>query len=144
MISFDGKTNNLTGKKKSIKLIIRKIIDDHNKKLKNVEYIMMSDDELLEINIQALKHNYYTDIITFDYSQDELLEGEIYISIDRVKDNAKEYFQEFHVELLRVIFHGILHMVGYKDKTPPEKKKMRQMEEYYLKEYQTIVPRGTI
>ncbi|MBR9859892.1 rRNA maturation RNase YbeY [bacterium] len=100
---------------------------------KPVCYIFLGDEELLSINIQALDHNYYTDIITFDYSDDDdYSHSEIYISVDRVRENAKEFKTEFKTELLRVCVHGLLHLGGYADKTDEESKKMRAAEEHYL------------
>ncbi len=118
-----------------IRNTITRIIKDHRYQLNQIDYIFVNDEDLLQINKDVLKHDYYTDIISFDYTEDKKIEGEIYISIDRVKDNAKKYDQEFHVELLRVIFHGVLHYVGYKDKTKNEADKMREQENKYIKIY---------
>ena len=103
------------------------------KKLGDLQYIFCSDDYLLDINRQYLNHDYYTDIITFDLSEKgHPINAEIYISVDRVQDNAREYGSSIKKELHRVIFHGALHLCGYKDKTPAQEKEMRQMEEKYL------------
>ncbi len=103
------------------------------KKLGDLQYIFCSDDYLLDINRQYLNHDYYTDIITFDLSEKgHPINAEIYISVDRVRDNAREYGSSIKKELHRVIFHGALHLCGYKDKTPAQEKEMRQMEEKYL------------
>jgi probable rRNA maturation factor len=103
------------------------------KKLGALQYIFCSDDYLLDINRQYLNHDYYTDIITFDLSEKgHPINAEIYISVDRVQDNAREYGSSIKKELHRVIFHGALHLCGYKDKTPAQEKEMRQMEEKYL------------
>jgi probable rRNA maturation factor len=91
---------------------------------------------VLEINKQYLAHDYFTDIISFELSApDSPAEGEIYISIDRVRDNAKTIGEPFYRELHRVIFHGTLHLCGYKDKTAAQKKLMRQKEDEYLTSY---------
>jgi len=90
---------------------------------------------LLEINQQFLNHDFYTDIITFDLSEKDSTQAEIYISIDRVKDNAKSLGTSFKSEIHRVIFHGALHLCGYKDKPGVEQVKMRQKEEFYLSKY---------
>jgi rRNA maturation RNase YbeY len=82
-----------------------------------------------------LNHDYYTDIITFDYSENDVVSGDLFISIDRVKDNAKTYCIGFDNELKRVVYHGILHLCGYKDKTEKDEKEMREKENYYLKQF---------
>ncbi len=103
-----------------------------NKALESLNYIFCSDDHLLQINLDYLKHNTYTDIITFDLAEEDRIEGEIYISIDRIKDNSANLGTNFHDELHRVIIHGVLHLVGYGDKTDAEKHVMRGKEDYYL------------
>lgn len=101
-----------------------------------LQYIFCSDDYLLQINRQFLHHDYYTDIITFDLTEESYpINAEIYISVDRVRDNAREFGNSLRRELHRVIFHGALHLCGYKDKNPREQELMRQMEEKYLKLY---------
>lgn len=134
MITYNGSTKVLVGYKKSISSTIKLIAKDNGRKIRQIDFFLISDDELLEINKTALQHDYYTDIITFDYSHDNGdLEVEMYISIDRVKENAEKYKELFHVELLRVMFHGVLHCVGYKDKTKKESSMMREQENKYLK-----------
>ena len=95
-------------------------------------YVFCSDDFLLEINQQFLDHDTLTDIVTFDYTEGTILNGEIYISTDRVADNAKDFNVDFDTELRRVIIHGFLHMCGYGDKTEDEKAHMRKKEDEYL------------
>jgi len=95
-------------------------------------YVFCSDDFLLEINQQFLAHDTLTDIVTFDYTEGTILNGEIYISTDRVADNAKDFNVDFDTELRRVIIHGLLHMCGYGDKTEEEKLQMRSKEDEYL------------
>lgn len=98
-----------------------------------INYIFCSDDYLLEINRQYLDHDYYTDIITFDNSEeDKKLEGDIYVSIDRVKENAKDLNIEFETELRRVIVHGLLHLMGYEDTNGALKQQMRKKEDECL------------
>ena len=110
------------------------------KRLGELDYIFVSDNRLLEINREFLQHDDFTDIISFPLSSPgEPIAGEIYISVDRIRENAREYGISIRTELLRVIFHGALHLCGYGDKTPPEQRKMRQLEEKYL----LSVPRGT-
>jgi probable rRNA maturation factor len=119
-----------------LKLFIKEIFKKEKKKLSGLNYIFCSDKRLLEINRQFLQHDYYTDIITFELSPAGLpVEGEIYISVDRVKDNASQHETTFTRELHRVIFHGVLHLCGYKDKTAVQEKLMREKEDYYLKRY---------
>ena len=90
---------------------------------------------MLEINKQYLKHDYYTDVITFDYSENDKISGDIFISIDRVVDNSKKYSEKKNTEIRRVIIHGILHLIGYNDKLDDEKKIMTEKENYYLKKW---------
>ena len=94
--------------------------------------ILCSDRYLLNINKEYLGHNYYTDIITFDYVENNTINGDLFISIERVKENAKLFNTDFVNELWRVIFHGVLHLIGYNDKTEEEQKLMRGKEDYYL------------
>ena len=118
------------------KEVIRDLFKKEKTRLEQLQYIFCSDEYLLEINKQHLNHNYYTDIITFDLSETpDAVTGEIYISIDRVKENAKTYKVPFKQELLRVIFHGALHLCGYKDKTEKDQALMRKAEDKYLQYY---------
>ncbi len=110
----------------------------YNKKAGDINYIYCSDTYLLEINKKYLKHDYYTDIITFDYSVDNIVSGDIYISVDRVKENAKVFNSVGDREFLRVMIHGILHLVGLNDGTKDEKKEMRDAENTCLNEYFTM------
>ncbi|WP_028377093.1 rRNA maturation RNase YbeY [Leeuwenhoekiella sp. MAR_2009_132] len=97
-----------------------------------LEYVFCSDEYLLQINEQFLKHDTFTDIVTFDYTENKLLNGEMYISTDRVAENAETFGVSFNTELRRVIIHGLLHMCGYGDKTDEEKVVMRAKEDFYL------------
>ncbi|HZE83551.1 MAG TPA: rRNA maturation RNase YbeY [Puia sp.] len=120
----------------SLKVFIASLLKKEKKRLGELNYIFCSDDYLLEINRQFLHHDFYTDIITFDLSNPGLpLNAEIYISVDRVRDNAREFQSSFKNEMHRVIFHGALHLCGYKDKKPAEKQIMRKMEDKYLSLY---------
>ncbi len=102
----------------------------------SLTYVFCSDEYLLGINKEYLKHDYYTDIITFNLANPEQpVEGEIYISLDRVKENAKNIGQSYNNELHRVIFHGALHLCGFKDKTKEEQATMRRKEDEYLNLY---------
>ncbi|PVD51120.1 rRNA maturation RNase YbeY [Terrimonas sp.] len=130
---FPYKKNILTDRNK-LKGFIQQLFKKEKTSLDSLQYIFCSDDFLLQVNKQYLKHDYYTDIITFNLGE-KAVEGEIYISIDRVKDNATTYKTSFKRELHRVIFHGALHLCGYKDKLNEEKKVMRAKEDRYLQEY---------
>ncbi len=126
-----------------LKDVIISLFRQEKKPLAELNYIFCSDRRLLEINRQFLQHDFYTDIITFPLSDPgHPINGEIYISVDRVRDNAATFGSSIQRELLRVIFHGALHLCGYKDKTPREKKLMRKMEDVYLELFN--VPRGNI
>lgn len=112
---------------------LKKIANKEGVSIGFINYIFCSDDHLLHINRDYLNHDFYTDIITFHYhegSQD--IESDIYISIDRVKENAKKSEKDFEEELMRVIVHGLLHLVGYDDTTPDLKKEMRKKEDWCL------------
>ncbi|MFM7473400.1 MAG: rRNA maturation RNase YbeY [Crocinitomicaceae bacterium] len=98
----------------------------------DITLIFCSDDYLLEINKKYLNHDYYTDVITFDYSDNQMVSGDLFISIDRVLENAKSFQVVAKEELIRVVCHGVLHLVGYKDKTEEEKKVMTSKENEYL------------
>lgn len=119
-----------------VKETIRDLFKKEKTKLEQLRYIFCSDEYLLQINKEHLNHNYYTDIITFDLSETpKATTGEIYISVDRVRDNAQNYDVSFKHELLRVIFHGALHLCGYKDKSSKEEQLMRKAEDKYLQYY---------
>ena len=120
--------------KNSVKRNIKSLISNEFKKSGNISVILCSDSYLLEINKQFLKHNYYTDIITFNYCEGDVVSGDLYISTDRVKENADNFASTFIEELYRVIFHGILHLLGYNDKTKEEQVEMRKKENFYLGE----------
>jgi rRNA maturation RNase YbeY len=119
--------------KKKIKEWILKSLEEEKKGVNFISFNFCSDKYILKLNNSSLKHNYYTDIITFELNQkNEEIEGDIYISIDRVKENAKVLNESIINELHRVIIHGVLHLCGYKDKSSKESKMMRNKENYYL------------
>ena len=119
-----------------LKAFITSIFEKENRTLNTLTVIFCSDDYLLDINKQFLQHDYYTDIISFNLSTDPyIIEGELYISIDRIKDNAEINKVTLKKELHRVIFHGVLHLCGYKDKTATSKKIMTTMEDHSLDKY---------
>ena len=116
-----------------LKLFIRSLFKKERKKLAGLNYIFCSDDYLLDINRQYLQHDFYTDIITFDLSEPgQPINAEIYISVERVRDNARQFNNTLKQEIHRVIFHGALHLCGYGDKKPKEETLMRKMEDKYL------------
>jgi rRNA maturation RNase YbeY len=123
-----------------LKTFINKQCLKEGVQIKTLQYVFCSDKFLLDINKRYLNHNFYTDIISFDLSdQKGQLIGDVYISIDRVKENAKTEGNLYTHELLRVIFHGALHFCGYKDKKPADAKQMRAMEDKWLKAYLKII-----
>ena len=122
-------------KRTELKAFIESLFKREKKKLSSINYVFCSDKRLLEINRQFLNHDFYTDIITFDLSESDSTQAEIYISIDRVKDNAKSFGTSFKSELHRVIFHGVLHLCGYGDKNNIEKKEMRKKEDFFVNQY---------
>lgn len=120
-----------------LKKFIQEIFKREKKKLISINYIFCTDAQLLKINKEFLSHDSYTDIITFRLSEENSpIEAEIYISAERVRDNAKQLNESFAGEFHRVIFHGALHLCGYNDKSLAEKKRMREREDYYLKLFQ--------
>ncbi|MFN5543782.1 MAG: rRNA maturation RNase YbeY [Bacteroidota bacterium] len=118
--------------RKEIRRCIILCINKENKTPGEITFNFCSDKRLLKMNKNYLKHDFYTDIITFDFSENNLISGDIYISKERVKENAAELNDAFHVELKRVMVHGVLHLCGYKDKTRAEKEKMRKKEDECL------------
>ena len=116
-------------KKRQISKWIKEIIHMHGKKTGDIAYVFCDDERILDINTRYLKHTYYTDIITFDYTEGDTVFGDIFISLDTVKDNAVRYKTNFDEELRRVIIHGILHLCGYEDNTRVRKKDMRKRED---------------
>jgi rRNA maturation RNase YbeY len=123
--------------KTALKKFISTSFEKEAKKKLSMSYVFCSDEYLLRINQDFLQHDYYTDIITFPLSEtDQKVEAEIYISIDRIRDNAAKLKIPFERELLRVIFHGVLHLIGYKDKTAAQKKAMREAEEMWIRAFE--------
>jgi len=132
MIIFNDLYHLKNAVNEGVKLWITKVILNEKFKKGAINYIFCDDAYLLEKNIKYLKHNTLTDIISFDYSLGKIISGDIFISVDRVKENATLFKTHFTDELHRVMVHGVLHYCGYKDKTPAEKKLMRSKEDYYL------------
>jgi rRNA maturation RNase YbeY len=124
--------------RKKLKNLIAELFEKEGKSLGRLNYVFCTDQEILQINSKYLGHNYYTDVITFDLSKSERIEGEIYVSIDRVRDNAAVYKAPLSQELHRVLLHGALHLCGYRDKSRSEKASMKKREDYYLKKYANV------
>jgi rRNA maturation RNase YbeY len=129
MISYNYETEFQLDSENNYSEWILKIIQSENKSEGELNYIFCDDEYLLQINQQYLDHDFYTDIISFDYTMGNEIAGDIFISIERVKENATEFKTTFPNELLRVMAHGILHLCGYKDKSESEEKLMRQKED---------------
>lgn len=119
---------------------MRGFAEHHGKHIGEISIVFCSDDYLLEVNKSHLNHDYYTDIITFDYSEGDELSGDLMLSIDRIKDNALTHKQLFFNELIRVIIHGHLHLIGYKDKTKEEALIMRNQEDLWIERFHQIEP----
>jgi rRNA maturation RNase YbeY len=119
-------------KKRNTVAWIKQVIDEHCKKVGDVSFIFCSDTYLLDVNKQYLDHDYFTDVITFDYVEGDVVSGDIFISVDRVEENAKSFSTSFSNELNRIIIHGILHLLGYNDKTDTDKLLMTGKEDLYL------------
>ncbi|GAA3591627.1 rRNA maturation RNase YbeY [Flavivirga amylovorans] len=134
MINFNYETDFSLKNEDLISNWILNTISEETHKLEEINYVFCDDEYLHKLNVEFLNHDTLTDIISFDYSVGKLIQGDIFISIERVKDNAKDFSVSFKDELNRVIIHGILHYCGYKDKTDADAKVMREKENYYLKQ----------
>ena len=122
-----------------LKKWIKSVVSKYGKRVGDINVILCDDPSILEINMQFLSHDYYTDIITFDYCEDDFINGELYISVDTVKANAEEYSQDFDVEMHRVIIHGVLHLCGLDDYAEDDIKQMRDAENLALQELEVIL-----
>ncbi|NNE32341.1 MAG: rRNA maturation RNase YbeY [Winogradskyella sp.] len=132
MISFNYETNFELDNERQLSNWITNTILNENCKEGEINYIFCSDDYLHQLNVEYLDHDTLTDIISFDYSVGKELHGDIYISVDRVRENALDFSTDFNEELSRVIIHGVLHFCGYKDKSKTEATEMRNKEDHYL------------
>jgi len=130
-IYYDEVIFRLKGSRSVLKKL-DKVVTGEKKITGNLSYIITSDENLKQINIEFLEHDYFTDVITFNYNEGNIINGEIYISIDRVRENSENYKVSLQEELLRVIIHGLLHLTGYDDKTDFERREMRSREDYWL------------
>ena len=115
-------------KKRETTVWIRRVADTYGKKVGDVNYIFCNDERILEVNREYLQHDYYTDIITFDYTEGNTISGDLFISLDTVKSNSEQFSTEYDEELHRTIIHGILHLCGINDKGPGEREIMEAAE----------------
>lgn len=127
----EGTNFNLSGKRAIKNWCVQAITGEHFR-AGTLNYIFCTDAYLLDLNIKYLNHDTYTDVITFDYCEEDLVSGDIFISIERIKENALKMEVPFKDELHRVIIHGLLHLCGYKDKTPEEQREIRSREDFWL------------
>lgn len=132
MILFHSETAFQLKEKLKYKQWVKAIAEAEGFRVGDLNYIFCDDDYLLELNLKYLSHDTLTDIITFDYVEDGVLHGDIYISVERVRENAGIFKVEFAQELLRVLAHGVLHLCGYKDKSDEEAKVMREKEAWAM------------
>ena len=133
MIEFNYEIDFKLHNENALKAWLETCIRDRGFKTGEINYIFCNDDDLLKLNVEFLKHDTLTDIISFDYSLGKLIGGDIYISVERVRENAKQFSQQSENEMNRVMIHGILHYMGYKDKSEKERLEMREQEENCLK-----------
>lgn len=119
-------------KKRTITAWIKTVAASYRKEIGDIAYVFCSDAKILEVNNQYLQHDYYTDIITFDYTEGDTISGDIFISLDTVRSNSAQFDTGYEEELLRIIIHGILHLCGVNDKSPEERKQMTACEDKAL------------
>ncbi len=131
-INFNYETDFNLPNEAELSIWIKDVIAAEGYKLGEINYVFCDDNYLHKLNVEFLDHDTLTDIISFDYTLGKIIQGDIFISIDRVKDNAADFGVYFSAELYRVMVHGVLHYCGYKDKTDSEAKLMRAKEDYYL------------
>jgi probable rRNA maturation factor len=135
-IYFSGRRKNRPHLKRDVFVgVISQISRENKKVFEALQYVFLNDEELLNINIQYLNHNTFTDIITFDLTEGAGIIGEIYVSLDRIIENASIFNVSLKEEFLRVLFHGALHLLGYKDKSAKDKQAMREAETYCINLY---------
>jgi len=134
MIYFNYETDFQIGNEDMLANWIKGVVSTEGFDQGEINYIFCDDDYLHKLNLEFLNHDTLTDIISFDYTMGKIIQGDVFISIERVSDNAKQYEASFEDELHRVMVHGVLHYCGYKDKKLMDKKLMREKENYYIKQ----------
>ena len=132
MITFQNTSKFKVKDLRKKKLWLNSISNNEGKEIESLSFLFVDDEEMLKYNKKYLQHESYTDVITFDSSEDKKIAGDIIISLERVNDNAKFYQVSYNYELQRVMAHGLLHLLGYKDKTKKDTEKMREKENFYL------------
>ena len=129
-ISFHNEgVHTKTPSKRLLKAWIKEFVSNHGKKVGELAFVFCSDVKIVEVNQNFLQHDYYTDIITFDYSEGEVISGDIFISVERVLENAASHQVDYNTELLRVLSHGVLHLIGFQDKEEKKKIEMTRNED---------------
>ena len=129
-ISFHNEgVNTKTPSKRLLKAWIKEFVSNHGKKVGELAFVFCSDEKILEVNQNFLQHDYYTDIITFDYCEGEIVSGDIFISVERVLENAASHKVDYNTELLRILAHGVLHLIGFQDKKEKNKIEMTRNED---------------
>lgn len=140
-INFYAEGTDLPGiDQEGVREWIRRVAGSYGKRVGTVSYVFCTDGKILEVNRQFLKHDYYTDIITFDYTSGKKVSGDIYISLDTVRTNSEQFHTRYEEELYRTIIHGILHLCGINDKGPGEREVMEACEDKALEEWRTMQP----
>jgi rRNA maturation RNase YbeY len=133
-VFYDDIKFRIKGSRKVLKNI-ELLISGENKVAGDLSFIITDDESLRQINIEFLEHDYYTDVITFNYNEGKIINGEIYLSIDRIRENSRTYNASREKELQRVLIHGVLHLLGYDDKDEKSKSEMRSREDYWLNHF---------
>ncbi len=134
-IFYDEVNFRLRGWRKATKLF-GKVVGSENKLPGDLNFIVTNDNSIKQINVEFLQHNYFTDVIAFDYGSRNVVSGEVYLSIDTVKVNAINYKVSLNCEVLRVMVHGLLHLCGYTDSTEETKSRMKEKEDFWVKEFE--------